>query len=333
MGKKLLILGNGFDLAFGFWTSYVNFVNVRAGKDYSFWPFNEPPTGKYLTESLYHHFYNFVRQHEDELGRIRWIDIEWELYNYVNSKKGVQVNTELVQEDERSYNSLVYQLQTYLSAVYPDRRNNEIDTSIPIEILNAIKNNGGFNLIYTFNYTDPTYVLDKYAGYSSNEMPKVKYMHGSLANKNIVLGFNEDSSLPQDYDFMFKCDKIEPHNLANDLLDADEIIVYGLSFGQIDGIYFKPFLEQLSSVVPAKQKTRFTIITYDSKSAKSIQRNLRSMGLSGEKINNSLEFRIIPVHEIEWDATVRNNYNSFIENLKPLPSIIIGRNPYNKWQW
>ena len=76
MGKKLLILGNGFDLAFGFWTSYANFVNVRAGKDYSFWPFNEPPTGKYLTESLHHHFYNFVRQHEDELGRIRWIDIE-----------------------------------------------------------------------------------------------------------------------------------------------------------------------------------------------------------------------------------------------------------------
>ena len=57
-------------------------------------------------------------------------------------------------------------------------------------------------------------------------------MHGSLNDKNIVLGFNEDLNLPQEYDFMFKCDKIEPHNLANDLLDADDIIVYGLSFWQ-----------------------------------------------------------------------------------------------------
>lgn len=58
-----------------------------------------------------------------------------------------------------------------------------------------------------------------------------------------------------------------------------------------------------------------------------------AMGLSREKINNGLEFRIIPVHEIEWDATARNNYHSFIEALKPIPPITIGRNPYNKWQW
>ena len=333
MGKKILILGNGFDLAFGFWTSYANFVNVRAGKDYSFWPFRESPTGKFQSESLHHHFYNFVEGHSDELGRIKWIDIEGELWKYVDSKKEMPVNAELVREDESNYNILVNQLQTYLSAVYPHRRNNDVDITLPVEILKAIKNNGKFNLIYTFNYTDPTYILGTYASYSSHEMPKVKYMHGSLADKNIVLGFNEDSSLQRDYDFMFKCDKIEPHNLANDLLDADEIIVYGLSFGKIDGIYFQPFLEQLSSTVHTKQKPRFSIITYDRDSAKSIQRNLREMGLSREKINNGLEFRIIPVQEIEWDSTVRNNYKSFLENLKPIPSIIIGRNPYNKWQW
>lgn len=286
-----------------------------------------------MNESLYHYFYNFVQTHKDELGRIRWIDIEGELWNYVNSKKGIPINTELVQEDERSYNSLVYQLQAYLSAVYPHRRNQDIDITIPAEILKAIRGNGGFDLIYTFNYTDPTYILNQFAGYSENEMPKVKYMHGSLYDKNIVLGFNEDLTLPQEYDFMFKCDKIEPHNLANDLLDADDIIVYGLSFGQIDGIYFKPFLEQLSSAITAKRKPRFSIITYDKNSVKSIQRNLRTMGLSREKINNGLEFRIIPVHEIEWDATARNNYNSFLDNLKPMPSIIVGRNPRNKWEW
>lgn len=241
MGKKILILGNGFDLAFGFWTSYANFVNVRAGKDYSFWPFTEFPSGKYMNESLYHHFYNFVQTHKDELGRIRWIDIEGELWNYVNSKKGIPINTELVQEDEYSYNSLVYQLQTYLSAVYPHRRNLDIDITIPTEIFKAIRGNGGFNLIYTFNYTDPTYILNQFAGYSENEMPQIKYMHGSLKDKNIVLGFNEDLTLPQEYDFMFKCDKIEPHNLANDLLDADEIIVYGLSLVKLTAYILSHF--------------------------------------------------------------------------------------------
>lgn len=52
MGKKILILGNGFDLAFGFWTSYANFVNLRAGKDYCFWPFTEFPSGKYMNSNL-----------------------------------------------------------------------------------------------------------------------------------------------------------------------------------------------------------------------------------------------------------------------------------------
>ena len=333
MEKKLLILGNGFDLAFGFWTSYANFVNAWTGNNNRFWPFTNPPTGKFINESLHHHFYNFVEKHKDDIGRIGWVDLEGELWKYVDSKKGRSVNSKLVQEDERNYNILVFQLQTYLSAVYPNKRKNDIDTTIPVEILKAIKSNGGFNLIYTFNYTDPTYILSRFVGYSSNEMPKVKYMHGSLDDKNIVLGFNEDLSLPQDYDFMFKCDKIEPHNLANDLLDADEIIVYGLSFGLIDGIYFKPFLEQLSSRVLAKRKPRFSIITYDKLSARSIQQNLRAMGLSREKINNGLEFRIIPTHEIELDTTVRNNYNSFLENLKPIPSIVVGRNPHNKWQW
>ena len=91
MSKKILILGNGFDLAFGFWTSYANFVNVRAGVDYSFWPFTQPPTGKYCGESLYHHFHNYVEEHKNELGQIRWIDIEGELSNYVQSKKDQNV--------------------------------------------------------------------------------------------------------------------------------------------------------------------------------------------------------------------------------------------------
>lgn len=333
MSKKILILGNGFDLAFGFWTSYANFVNVRADKDYSFWPFINPPTGKYIGESLHSHFYNFVQKHKDELGRINWIDIEGELWNYVNSKKDKTISSDLVAEDEKSYNTLVFRLQEYLSAVYPSRRHSDVDTSIPVEILKAIKNHRGFSLIYTFNYTDPTYILRTYGGFSENEMPKVKYMHGSLEENNIVLGVNEDIGIPQDYDFMFKCDKVEPHNIANDLLDADEIIVYGMSFGQIDGIYFKPFLEQLSSTVTSQRKPRFTIITYDKTSAKSIQRNLRTMGLSREKLNNALEFRIIPVKEIEWDTTVKSIYKTFLDNLKPLPPIVIGPNPRNKWEW
>lgn len=332
MNNKLLILGNGFDLAFGFWTSYKDFVNVRFGGDGSFWPFRDVASGRFSSESLHHHFHSFVQKNLDDLGRLKWIDIEGELCNYVRNKP-TSVNPDLIAEDEQSYNMLVYQLQTYLSAVYPYRRNRGVDTTIPIEILNAIKANGNFRKIFTFNYTDPTYILKQFACFSDSELPEVKYMHGSLKDKSIVLGFNEDLSILQDYDFMFKCDKIEPHYLANDLLNADEIVVYGLSFGQIDGIYFKPFLEQLSYKISANLKPRFTIITYNKDSAKSIQRNLRQMGLSREKLNNGVEIRIIPVQEIEWDSTVSNNYRSFLDNLKPLPTIVVGRNPYNKYLW
>lgn len=333
MGKKLLILGNGFDLAFGFWTSYENLVNVRAGGDGGFWPFRNPPEGIFKNESLHNHFYTYVQNNLDDLGRIRWIDIEGELLNYVKLKKK-PVASELINEDEQSYNLLVWMLQKYLSAVYPYKRNPEIDITVPLEVLKSIRRNGKFRSIYTFNYTDPTYILKHFAGFSDNEIPDIKYMHGSLEDKNIVLGFNEDLTLLQDYDFMFKCDKIEPHNLANDLINADDIIVYGLSFGQIDGSYFKPFLEQLSSKISTQPKPRFTIITYDKNSVKYIQRNLRAMGLSRERLNNGLELRIIPVKEIEWDSTVSNNYNSFLESLKPQPPIVIGRrNSNNKHSW
>ena len=298
-----------------------------------FWPFADMPTGKFMNESLHRHFYDFVQKHMDELGRIKWIDIEGELWNYVNAKKNQHIDPELIVDDTRSYKYLVSRLHEYLSAVYPYKRDNKIDITIPVDILKSIKNNRRFNLIYTFNYTDPTYILEKYAGYSKNEMPRVKYMHGSLSDNNIVLGFNEDLSLPLDYDFMFKCDKIEPHNLANDLLDADEIIVYGLSFGQIDGIYFKPLLEQLSTVITTKRKPRFSIITYDDNSAKSIMRNLRAMGISRERLNNVSEFKIIPVREIECNTTIHNNYKSFLENLRPMPTIVVGPNLRKKWEW
>lgn len=331
MSNKILILGNGFDLAFGFWTSYKDFVNARAGVDGSFWPFRESPVGKFYKESLHHHFYTLVQNHLDDLGNLRWIDIEHELWVYAKNKTN-PIPADLVNEDERSYNILTSMLQIYLSRVYPSERK-DIDTSIPVQILNAIKSNGNFNKIYTFNYTDPTYIFTQFAGFDENEMPKIKYMHGSLKDKNIVLGFNEDLEILQDYDFMFKCDKIEPHNLANDLLGADEIIVYGLSFGTIDGIYFKPFLDQISSIVSSQRKPRFTIITFDKNSEKDIQRNLRGMGLSKEKLNNGLEFRIIPVQEIRWNTTVDNNFHAFLDGLKPSHPIVVGKNPYDKFSW
>ena len=55
---RLLVLGNGFDLALGYPTSYVDFANAELISpvqelDYTcnFWPFKEPDKGLYRDQS------------------------------------------------------------------------------------------------------------------------------------------------------------------------------------------------------------------------------------------------------------------------------------------
>ena len=312
---KLLILGNGFDLAFGYWTSYSSFVNTVVGTTGSFWPFRYEPKGKFMLDCLHRHFFDFVIN-QNGVGNVRWIDIEGELLNYAIKRSKDIVNSELLEQDELSYERLCQCLYQYLRAIYPDRRDSKVDLTVPIQILNAIKVNGQFEKIYTFNYTDPSIILTQFAHFSEPEISKINYVHGSLKNNNIVLGINEDKTVPLEYDFLFKCDKIAPNLLPNDLLKADEVIIYGLSFGTIDGIYFKPFLERISTNIYPDKKPKLTFLTYDSDSEKFIRRSLRQMGLSREQLNNSLELRIIPVSEINYKDAVRHNYNEFIRSLE-----------------
>lgn len=101
--SKLLVLGNGFDIALGLRSKYADFINTRSGSiRYTFWPFREPPTGDFVNCSLYRHFYDYFQSNKNNAGNIRWIDIEDELLKYVRSKVGQTINEELAKEDEHN---------------------------------------------------------------------------------------------------------------------------------------------------------------------------------------------------------------------------------------
>ena len=57
---KVLVVGNGFDIALGFRSKYSDYINVMSGTTKNaFWPFRNPPTGEFSDNSLYRHFYDY----------------------------------------------------------------------------------------------------------------------------------------------------------------------------------------------------------------------------------------------------------------------------------
>ena len=68
------------------------------------------------------------------------------------------------------------------------------------------------------------------------------------------------------------------HEILFDLLDADEVIFFGHSLGQVDYHYFQRFFQQqCRSDMHRSDGKRITIFTYDAASRLSILKQLRNM--------------------------------------------------------
>ena len=85
-------------------------------------------------------------------------------------------------------------------------------------------------------------------------------------------------SRKDNYDFLQKSFDINynPPTIVYDLMEADDIIIFGHSLGKNDNQYFKAFFEKQSSPSnPTKKK--ITIFTKDEKSEIAIKRSLNEM--------------------------------------------------------
>ncbi len=314
--KKVLILGNGFDLDLGRKTSYKNFYNSEhCPKDYP------APIIKHLNEKW-----------EDNLETVKWYDLENEILNYYEKIKTQGDDYDLYNASERkilvqikqipthttfsiiqdnldvinrlladnilslsSNNHLIVHPDAFLSPVERDKRAVMHIKEGLIEYLKSIdKTETDYNSAamivvraFLYNYRD----IADYAVYSFNytdlfhQDEKVvtrlfngitQFVHGSIKNSNIIIG-TKDHEISHDYDFIQKSFDVQFNPPA---------IVYDLLqaddvtfFGHSLGVNDSQYLRPFfmqQSSTNAKRKN-ITIFTKDAESEMQIRRSLQYM--------------------------------------------------------
>lgn len=314
--SKVLVIGNGFDIALGLYSKYSNFVNAGSTIEHAFWPFRDEPSGEFANSSLYRHFYDYYNSHKDDLGNILWIDIESELLRYAKSKVGKPVDTRLAEYDEYHFEFLKMMLQKYFSIVTTLERPNP--QSKFVKLISAIKANADFKKVYSFNYTDLTEELISFLGFRDEEVPEVVYVHGKPDPENlsnIVLGINEDLSIPEEYHFLFKSKQAHPTDLARDMALADEVIFYGLSLGEIDFPYFKSFFNYVASQSIIDPKKHISIFTFGKNCVAAIDRSIHAMGVKIHDLKEKSYFNVIDMDNLILPGYDETAYNNIIERL------------------
>ena len=314
--KKVLILGNGFDLDLGRETSYKSFYESEfCPKDYP------APIIKHLNEKWV-----------DNLESVKWYDLENEILNYYESIEVAGDNYDLYNENERNILLQIKQTPTHSTSsiiednidiinwlladnilnlssnnyvrVHPDallspvERDNRAIQKIKqglikylesIQYRNIKDNSAAATIIRTFasDYDN----LEEYVVYNFNYMllhsvensntvevfnDMTNFVHGSIKGGNIIIG-TKDHKISPDYDFIQKSfdPNFNPPGLGTDLLEADDITIFGHSLGVNDSQYFKAFFVQQSQ--PGAKKKTITIFTKDEKSELQIKRALQEM--------------------------------------------------------
>lgn len=323
--SKVFVIGNGFDIALGLRSKYSDYINVMSGTSKNaFWPFRDLPKGKFSECSLERHFYDYFHPNltdnsdiEKEFYHVKWIDVEAELLNYVRTKIGKPIDADLAMADEHSFKNLKMMLQKYIS-VMPTIEPKSPETYI-IALLEAIKTDGCFDKAYSFNYTDLENELIRFAKFNDTALPKIVNVHHAPSNDNpfnIVLGINEDASIPKEYRFLFKSMQTEPTDLAQDLANADEVIFYGLSFGEIDFPYFKAFFELVSTQSILSSKKHITIFTFGKDGVDAIWDRLHEIGVLIHTLKERSYFSIIDVNNIKLPGYDETAFKGLINRLE-----------------
>ena len=198
--------------------------------------------------------------------------------------------------------------------------------SVAAQVLRGVYNNSLFEHIYTLNYTDLNGIGRKLG---INNLSKVCYLHGSLSNKDIIIGI-DDVKINNDFKNWRKTrsEFYKSHNIFADLDESKEVVFFGLSFGWIDYKYFNQFFAKMSTPtvdpISERDKKCITIFTYDESDRRSIFDFLERMDVDLDYLYSQTQFEIIRTKnnqdskKVEEFLTRLRNSKPFI----PLPKII-----------
>ena len=303
ISKRLLVIGNGFDLDLGRATKYSDFAKSEC------WP-------KDLESGLYKYL-NKKSQIE------KWFDLEGELARYVVKLSETLLPTykdsafQIATKDMKDFNIIVESMIKYLTKAQSQIINHK---SWAAKIFTLACSDSAFSKIYSFNYTD----LNELAKTLNLEsMPAVEYVHGCLADHSAILGINDQvSTIDGAFDFMRK--SFNPHYASHpvsyDLKDADEVVFFGHSLGDNDYHYFQSFFRhQCEEDLEIKEKRTITIFTYNENSRMEIMRTLHKMNGGKTSLlfqNNDLNIFCTGNSNLEENPAFRKWYSDRITEIQ-----------------
>ena len=289
MHKKVLIIGNGFDLDLGWNTSYRHFIS----SDY--WPLkgNAPncPMAEYIN----------CRTEVD-----KWYDLESILKAYASDNPHYHDDASPL--DEKFFNELRSSLVSFLNYEVQKTVNTE---SMAAKVLKAIVENGYFTSIYSFNYTNLHFIAKKIGIQSKFNY---EHVHGCLAHNSIILGVEDNAQLRKGYSYLRKVfsEYYTSHPIRYTLQECDEVVFFGHSLGETDYPYFADFFEHQSLCEERKNSKHITIFTKDKNSRIQILEQLRLMnGGRTERLQNDNDFKIFMT-----DSPDKVLLEEFLDNLK-----------------
>ena len=285
--KNCLILGNGFDLDLGLKTSYRDFLDSDEWKELC----------QQTTSSKKNSLITYI---DEEHNINNWCDLEEIIKKYAQETKKKKFSRDLAEKIHDEYDLLTSYLMRYLTncVIHPQ---NLKEKSFAKTFLNqyidlSIHDLSISSPTYTFNYTP----IDKIPDFFDLKyIPSFKTVHGSIIEKNAILGFECDDfdSIPPELSFMLKANSpYYKSNLLNeDLHKSLNIYIYGHSLNLIDKDYFTRFF---SDCLSDKIRRNIYIITYNKDSDVSIRNNIRKMGINLSLLYQCVDMKILHINEI-----------------------------------
>jgi hypothetical protein len=220
---KIMIIGNGFDLSLGLKTSYKDFIESN-----------------YFTSLLNQN--NSLAIYLNEKQEINnWVDIEKEITEY---SKQIQDDKSKVKND---FKELKNALIDYLKEAQEEEIN---QNSKAFEMMkNEISDT---DMIYNFNYTNSVFHVAEILG-SSDIKSKHSFVHGSIENKNIIFGVEDNARINDNHIFLKKSSNINFAESSiirvlnsNSRNEKNNIVLFRHSLGITDSSYFDSYFHSLT---------------------------------------------------------------------------------------
>lgn len=302
--KKVIVLGNGFDLDLGWNTSYKEFFLTQYG--------SRPVTGK--DDSMIQYIINHAGEKDT------WYDLEKMLSDYCVLKSKEERTEQQLLDDRQDYKELRTKLKKFIAeGTSKPADSNSFAYAILKKCIESAKRNISapdfVPAVFSFNYSDLGKVVSQI---DSKTQFGYHAVHGTLEKDNIIFGFNNRGDIKREYRCYQKShdDSYESHNILPALMDASDIIFFGMSMGDIDGAYYAEVLRQTSIVggYRTRMHKNITFVTYDSESRLAIKNNLQDAGIDTMVLCNTNNVKFLLTSNIKESKSL-NEMNNLLNTL------------------